>query len=290
MEFIAYGVWPLWHLCSTTQGQFLGGGVRGLCWSNLSLFTPALKAVSGVSVLLFINICIVVVQGKGVHGLLDLLFSWLGRCFGLQKCPWHFPWAGWWDPRCFFADSRSAVWATGQPGKTAGRWGGTEEEKETGQLSQKGQNVCCAKNTQPHCWYYISRQWHWAISRWWMGGAAILLGEIRWPKACRGSVEHSGRGEHLQGGVSLGSVLGLWHPGEDSHVCLGWDFSSGSHPRFLRGSADVVSPGKHEESSRTCGARRCASSRICGMLLLGRHLPRACKFKTEACSVQGLSV
>lgn len=43
--------------------------------------------------------------------------SWLGR------------------PLLLFVDSCSAVWGTGLPGETAGRWGGTEEGKETGQLT-----------------------------------------------------------------------------------------------------------------------------------------------------------
>ena len=38
-------------------------------------------------------------------------------------------------PSLLFADSRLAVRGTGWPGETAGRWGGTEEQKEAGQLT-----------------------------------------------------------------------------------------------------------------------------------------------------------
>lgn len=178
-------------------------------------------------------------------------------------------------------------WNSREMGRNRGRRGNGAINS-----SQKGQNIRCAKNMQPHCWYYFTAV---ALSYFKMmngrGGSTDLLGEIRWPKACWGSRENSGDGERLHREVSPGSVLGLRHPWEDSPVCLGCDFSSGGRPGFW--GAELMSfcwGNMQRVQGHTVhgGAHHPASVGCCE--LFGRHLPRACKFKMEACSVQGLSV
>lgn len=231
MEFIAYGVWSLWHLCSTTQGQFSGGVCVCLCWSNLSLFTPALKAVSGVSVLLFINICIVVVQGKGVHGLLDLLFSWLGRCFGLQKCPWHFPWAGWWDPRCFL---RTRTRLCGELDSLAKQPGDGEEQRrkrKQGNYLKKDKTFVVLKIRS----HIADTTFH--------GGGTELFQDDEW-EGQRYCLEKYGGQKRAEGPWRTADVVSICKVGSRSAACWGCGTPGKTAVSAWGGiSAAVVTPG-----------------------------------------------
>lgn len=147
--------------------------------------------------------------------------------------------------------------------------------------SQKEQNVCCAKNTQPRCWRYISWQWRWAVSRWWMGRGreTDLLGEIWWPKVCWGSGEKT-----WWASARWDPAGGVWG---DSPVCLGWDFGSAGHPGLRGAEQMLLHQGNVQrvEGQAVQGSAHHPAS-VGHPDPLGGHLPRACGFGTEAPCVQ----
>lgn len=172
-------------------------------------------------------------------------------------------------------------------GREMGRNGGRKGNRAINS-SQKGQNVCCAKNTQPQL--LILHFTAVALSYFKMmngrGSDTDLLGEVWRPKGCRGSRENSGHGEHLQGEVHQaawwGSVTALSAWGETSAAVATPVFEGLSRCGFTGNQKGVegraVHGGAHHPTSVGCREP------------LGRRLPRACRCTTETRSVQGLSL
>lgn len=137
--------------------------------------------------------------------------------------------------------------------------------------SQKEQNVCCAKNTQPRRWCYTAWQWHWAVSRRWMGRGKETCLEKYGGQRC---AEGPGRRADM---VSVCKVGSSGQRGGRQPCVPGVGFQ--------QCRADAVSPRKCGGGWRTGGAGRRTPSRVGGTP--GPARPRACGFGTEARCAQG---
>lgn len=181
-----------------------GGFCENMCWIIAFWVAPASEVLSSVPVG-FIDICVVVCS-EGTHGPTPPPAS--GSAPGISMSWLVIP-------------SLPSVTHPGpcgrqdkQPGDGTGGTGSWEINS-----SPKGQNVCCAKNTWPQCWSHVSQQWHRAITWCWMGGAVVaaLLGELRWPGVCPGSVGS----RNISKVGSQGRAWGWSHPiSEGLRCCL----------------------------------------------------------------------